>query len=89
MVTTAEENREIQEKSHGGGGSPQRRLGARLARGRARAAAQTLSGPPGALRGPFLALLLLARLPRARLASLRCGGPLQPLGERPEGGGKR
>ena len=55
---------------------------------RARAAAQTLSGPPGALRGPFLARLLLARLPRARLASLRCGGPLQPLGERPEGGKK-
>lgn len=58
-------------------------------RGRARAAAQTLSGPPGALRGPFLARPRPARPPRARLASLRCGGPLQPLGERPEGGGKR
>jgi len=58
-------------------------------RGRARAAAQTLSGPPRALRGPFLARPRPARPPRARLASLRCGAPLQPLGERPEGGGKR
>ena len=54
-----------------------------------RAAAQTLSGPPGALRGPFFARPRPARPPRARLASLRCGPPLQPLGERPEGGGKR
>ena len=43
--------------------------------------------------GPSVARFSRARgpraPPRARLASLRCGGPLQPLGERPEGGGKR
>ena len=80
---------EIQEKSTAEVGAHSGGWGRVWGRGRARAAAQTLSGPPGALRGPFLARPRPARPPRARLASLRCGGPLQPLGERPEGGGKR
>ena len=80
---------EIQEESTAEQGAHSGGWGRVWGRGRARAAAQTLSGPPGALRGPFLARPRPARPPRARLASLRCGGPLQPLGERPEGGGKR
>ena len=73
---------------HGGGGSPQRRLGARLGARAGRAAAQTLSGPPGALRGPFFARPRPARPPAGSpgLAPLR--GPAAAARRAPGGRGQ-
>ena len=70
---------------HGDGGSPQRRLGARLGARAGRAAAQTLSGPPGALRGPFFARPRPARPPAGSpgLAPLR--GPAAAARRAPGG----
>ena len=73
---------------HGDGGSPQRRLGARLGARAGRAAAQTLSGPPGALRGPFFARPRPARPPAGSpgLAPLR--GPAAAARRAPGGRGQ-